>query len=490
MKRQGILVKQVFSMFRSWRKRRARRQYMRSAFENEPLKPKGFKWFEAEVQRLIQSGDSSFDFDEAFYLKANPDVAAAVATGDIPCGYIHFRSFGYREQRLYSNHKLHAQLGLLPQAPRSELFKGKNGFFQEPPARCLADLPVSNDLVIFIPHLKRELFFAGYSAFFDDVSPLQTVFQNINIVVLHEQGDPGIEPSIIASYFPNANVLSVRDMSQIHAKPQLALCFNFQTFHVARKAMGGVSRLVYYCQDSEYGFFPFGDDYLKAQQALKWSRNIIASTWPLAKFLQQEGLIDEANLLITAPRIQRFDLATLAPTKKIFCYFRPEEFNARNLAATIVEALQELGSDLHEYEFYCVGTVETSFSWKIGSNTLYVISKLPKERYFDVISSCDAVVALIYSGHPGVIAMQAAASGIPTVTNTFPNRSKQFLKEMSSNIVPYDPLTDSLAICIREALGMEKNAGSFNAALYGPQSPSDIKSYIQPILESELDVAT
>lgn len=463
---------------------------MRSAFENEPLKPKGFKWFEAEVQRLIQSGESSFDFDEAFYLEANPDVAAAVAAGDIPCGYVHFRSLGYREQRLYSNHELHARLGLLPQAPSSALFKGKNGFFQETPTHCLADLPASNDLIIFIPHLKRELFFAGYSAFFDDVAPLQTMFRCINIVVLHEQGDPGIQPDIIAPYFPNANVLSVSNMSHITMKPQLALCFNFQTFHVARKAMGGVNRLVYYCQDSEYGFFPFGDDYLRAQQALKWSRNIIASTLPLANFLQQEGLIDQANLLITAPRIQKFDLVARAPTKKIFCYFRPEEFNARNLAATIVEALQELGRDLHEYEFYCVGTVETSFSWKIGSNTLYVISKLPKERYFDVISNCDAVVALIYSGHPGVIAMQAAASGVPTVTNTFPNRSKQFLKELSSNIVPYDPFTDSLAVCIREAVGIGRSAGSFNAALYGPQSPPDIRSYIQHILESELEVTT
>jgi len=45
------------------------------------------------------------EFDEEFYLRANPDVAAAVRSGTFASGLAHYRAFGQREKRLTSPRK-------------------------------------------------------------------------------------------------------------------------------------------------------------------------------------------------------------------------------------------------------------------------------------------------------------------------------------------------------------------------------------------------
>jgi len=50
----------------------------------------------AKAPALIEPSD----FDEAFYLAANPDIAAAVAAGDIPSGEWHYQHYGADEGRL------------------------------------------------------------------------------------------------------------------------------------------------------------------------------------------------------------------------------------------------------------------------------------------------------------------------------------------------------------------------------------------------------
>ena len=53
------------------------------------------------------------EFDEAFYLRSNPDVAAAVAAGDIASGRAHFLSWGQREGRIGASTAIAAITGEL-----------------------------------------------------------------------------------------------------------------------------------------------------------------------------------------------------------------------------------------------------------------------------------------------------------------------------------------------------------------------------------------
>jgi hypothetical protein len=129
-----------------------------------------------------------------------------------------------------------------------------------------------------------------------------------------------------------------------------------------------------------------------------------------------------------------------------------------------------------------VGTVATSYSFRRGGNSIFVVQKLKNNDYIGLVSSCDVVVSLIYSAHPGVIAFQTAGSGIPTVTNVFENRSASLLRAISKNFIPYDPLRDDLMTLIEQGLAMPKGERSFNSELYGHQNNQSLEDYFLEIL--------
>jgi hypothetical protein len=52
-----------------------------------------------EIQRMIRTLLIGMDFDEAWYLARNPDIADAVKAGIFKCGKEHFLSDGYFEGR-------------------------------------------------------------------------------------------------------------------------------------------------------------------------------------------------------------------------------------------------------------------------------------------------------------------------------------------------------------------------------------------------------
>nr|WP_038892268.1 glycosyltransferase [Yersinia enterocolitica] len=129
------------------------------------------------------------------------------------------------------------------------------------------------------------------------------------------------------------------------------------------------------------------------------------------------------------------------------------------------------------YEIFLVGTVDTSYSIKIQNTDVTVLSKLPKKEYIDLLASCDVVIALIYSAHPGVIAFQAAASGIPTVTNEFDNRKKDYFLKISNNLIPYNPVVDSLLGKIEDALRLSKGDTRFDYAAYAGLSSTTFEEF-------------
>ena len=92
---------------------------------------------------------------------------------------------------------------------------------------------------------------------------------------------------------------------------------------------------------------------------------------------------------------------------------------------------------------------------------------------------------MIYSAHPGVIAFQAAASGIPTVTNVFENRNALLLRQISQNIVPYDPVRENLLELIEEALNMPKGKKSFNETLYAGPKAQSLDDFVETVLSSK-----
>jgi hypothetical protein len=340
----------------------------------------------------------------------------------------------------------------------------------------LSALPESAEpfLLIFFSHLQEDLFFAGYSEFFKD---FQSIIDNFDRVVLSVECS-SFNPALATRFSDRITVIHESQLSTLECRPSLIVCFNSELFFKARDMFQDLDRTIYYCQDYEAGFAPLGTGYIRSEVAIASSRNIIISTTLLYNFLKDKGLLtDSQHVLITTPKIKPIAVQP-EKNKRLFFYFRPESFQSRNLPEILMEAAEQFCDKYTGYEIFMVGTIDTCYSYRINGNSIFVNSKLAKEEYLKLLASCDVVVSMIYSAHPGVIAFQAAASGIPTVTNVFENRDAALLKSISGNIVPYDPIREKLLDRIELALTLPKGQPSFNKYLYGPNEGLTISSLV------------
>ncbi|WP_070968016.1 hypothetical protein [Vibrio sonorensis] len=444
---------------------------------------KSLEWFFDGVYKLAHNEESPIDFDEKFYLHKNEDVKRAVVNGEQACGYIHFCIHGANEKRqwsyknVYSQSKSEASLGKGLFYPKH--LHGKNNW-KKYTNEALRKENRSNVLVILLPYLRSDLFFAGYTSFFDDISDSFNLFDEVKVYVTN--GAENID--LLTKYGSNINAYNLDDIKLLDKRPSLIYCFDTETFFQSIDIFDDISKTVYYCQDYEAGFSPFGSMYARCQSALYKSKNIVFSTRFLRDFVKEQGLLASKNSHITAPRIDIIDDIDLKKNKRLFFYFRPEAFNTRNMPEDILSSIMDFCEKYSGYELFLVGTVDTDYSYSVNNNRINVISKLPKEEYISLIKTCDVVVSLIYSAHPGVIAYQTAASGIPTVTNSFANRTEKELRHISENIVTYDPIKDELIERLEEALQKKKGEMSFNYQKYsGIISDSSLKDFNHKIIK-------
>ena len=446
-----------------------------SAYRDMPLDV-----FGQEVRKLAADNYGAIDFDDHFYLNANPNVKRAVQAGDYLCGYIHYCLHGQNEPRLWSTRHISREFGVQPQAGQG-LFEPTN--FQAlatyGPDLSALPLAVKPTLLVLLPNLQQDLFFAGYSGFFADMKSIFPMFAHIMVVVV----SPEFEPELAQRLDPRIEVLHLSKLGKLSEKPSVIVNYDAETFHIARGIFNVLDRTIYYCQDFEAGFYPFGTYYVRAEQAVAHSQNIVLSTRLLRDFLARRDLLSGANIRVTAPLIKALKVEPIRK-KRLFFYFRPERFNTRNMPELVMATVEAFCRKHIDYEIFLCGAVKTSYSIKVHGTDVSVLSKLPKEKYEALLASCDAVVALIYSAHPGVIAFQAAASGIPTVTNTFETRDATVLRAISKNIVPFDPVRDDLLDKLEDALRMPKGQPSFHAEFYEGRSPESFLQYVTGVMQA------
>ena len=459
-----------------WRidRKQFREAHNRSSYLEMP-----FKHFIREVMSLTQKKQGEIDFDELFYLSANSDVEQAVASGSCLYGYIHFCMYGQYDNRPWSTRYLERVSGLAPNMP-----KGLAAPVNSAPLKIygpdLSNLQRGDEslLFIFLPHLQDNLFFAGYSGFFNDLSKIFDQFSRIVVLVLASE----VNPQLAKRYCNRIEVIAESDLMQIQKRPDIVFCFNSDTFYMAKNIFGNLDRTIYYCQDFEAGFYPYGTQFARAEGAVAQSHNIVLSTLLLKEFMEERKLLSAPRVFVTSPSIEILDVEP-EKTKKIMFYFRPEVFNTRNMPELIMSVIEPFCLKHQGYEIFLVGSVDTSYSRKVYGTDVVILSKLPKEQYNSLLKSCDVVVAFIYSAHPGVIAFQAAASGIPTVTNIFEGRDAECLKSISENIVPFDPVRENLLDNIELALNMSKGKKSFNKARYEGASNQSFSQYVANIMQ-------
>lgn len=440
----------------------AERLYFLKIHSQSPYRTWPFDKFYNQLKQHIAKMNSEIDFDEDFYLNVNLDVKHFINIGAVECGFIHYCLNGKSENRIWSNNRLTGKFKLQPHYPVGR-FKPVN--IQKKHDYKVQQLLLPDSpgpfLLILTGELQKDLFFAGYKTFFDDFITVFQKFEKI-VVAVNQQH---FEPELITHYSDRIEVIHQSQLPDLKNTPDVIISYNHHETLKAFSLFGKPERVVYYCQEYESGFYPYGTNFIEAERALVKTHNLIISTVLFKNFLEDKRLIMAKNVFITSPVIEALDVLP-GKSKKLFFYFRPENFHSRNIPEIIWEAVNEFCNRHTGYELYLAGTIETRFSFEINNNEVYVLSKLSKEDYFNLLKSCDLAVAFIWSAHPGVIAFQAAASGIPTITNIFDNRNANVLQRISDNILPFDPVSENLCAKIEEALGMEKGIKNFNKDVY------------------------
>jgi hypothetical protein len=460
-RRNYFLFKNLF--INSALKKVDKRAYYRKIFIKSPYSDLDFEGFINQMELHIAGKESSIDFDEEFYLKANKDIAKLVSLGLLDSGFTHFCLSGKNENRIWSNKLIKTKFQLTPNFPEG-FFSPTNIKPKQNYPPILKKLEKSKEpfLLILFAHLQSDLFYAGYTAFFRDFLPVFEQFSKITISVESNV----YEPKLAKQYYSKIEVVNQNQLYNLKTRPDVILCFSNQLFTKASKLFSELDKTVYYCQEYEAGFFPYGSEFIEAEKAIANSKNIIISTVLLKNFIEKKNLLNDKRIYVTSPKIEQIDIKS-GKWNKLFFYFRPEYFHARNIPEILWETVHEFCQKHKGYEIYMVGSIETRFSFEINGNPVFVLNKLPTEQYNELIATCDVVIAMIYSAHPGVIAFQTAASGIPTVTNIFESRDQNILKQISENFVPYNPVKDSLLEKIELALSLPKGIKSFDQELYG-----------------------
>jgi hypothetical protein len=390
------------------------------------------------------------DFDDDFYLAAHADVAEAVSRGDFSSGYEHFHIHGEGEHRIWSN-----KTGLVAFDRRARMGSGiyfpetmRDFYARRAWKPTLSGRRAYGQLLILVPHLRTELFYAGYSSFFAECAAVAEDFSDVMVVCVDDQ----IAPGILDSYLPEARVVGAHELGgEPLDEPDLVISFDANTTLIACDDLGLRARTIYYCQDFEAGFHPYGLAYTRALRALHVCDYLVVSTPQLREFLDARGLLTAREVCVTVPQVKKLSPRPTVP-RRIFVYFRPEYFNTRNMADYLLPEILQFCDTHTGYEFFLVGTVATDLAFTYEGNSIVVLSKLNFDDYEEIVMSSEVAISMIYSAHPGVVAYQTALSGIPTITNVFDNRSAEEVRRLSPNLIPLDVERDSFVDVFERAL--------------------------------------
>jgi len=393
---------------------------------------------------MVRRKPGFFDFDERFYIRMYPDVKIAKRRFSTT-GFIHWLRSGNAEGRVWSFVKP-LILGVRPSVGKG-IFRPKalvqHAFRDSFRPDGLESRP--HTLLVLIPDLKANLLFAGYTSFLKDISLIQSHFNEILFVV----SNPDFEESVLPDSL-RATVITKTRFEHNPIDPKLVIAFDAKTNLYAIENLGIGEKTIYYCQDLEAGFHPFGSLYIWSLRSLYKSQHLVVSTKELLNEFLQNSLLSTSSIHVTYPTVESFPIEK-SPERQVFAYFRPESFNSRNLAEHIWNATIEFCKIRTGWTFLLVGTHGTNFEMTLGGNHIVVSSKLIKEDYRSQLAKSWLALSFIYSSHPGVLAFETSFSGIKTVTNTFGLRSKEYFSSVNDNLIGVDLIKeDLLEVLLRE----------------------------------------
>lgn len=333
---------------------------------------------------------------------------------------------------------------------------------------------------LLIPTVDLKYFFGGYITKFNLARHLAEAGFKVRIVIVD-----------YCEYLPSLwrqQLQAVQGLERLFDFVELAYAFERQrplevsaddafiattwwTAHIAHKAARDLKkpRFLYLIQEYEPFTFPMGTFAAVAKQTYDFPHYAIFSTEFLRDYFRQSQLgvfarckqtgdrdsISFQNSITSVGKIGVEDIANRSPKKLLF-YARPEAHAARNMFEMAVLALSqaiESGYFTGEWEFYGIGTVETSGRIRLtDSVSMQLLPRQSQDTYRNVLLAHDLGLSLMYTPHPSLVPIEMASAGMLVVTNTYANKTKDKLSAISPNIIAVEPTVEGVELGLKEAV--------------------------------------
>lgn len=256
---------------------------------------------------------------------------------------------------------------------------------------------------------------------------------------------------------------------------------------------------LYLVQDYEPGFFPHNSHYAFALDTYKMKSKKLFSTKTLMEFFTLNNVISkqETNFYFcNAASVFKHDNHSI--TKKLqrkekICvlYARPDV--GRNMfflaALALIEAYKTIFSTSeYTWKFYGMGIGDVTI-FLDEETTMTQLPRMSLQDYKNFIGDIDICLTLMATPHPSMIPMDIAGSGGIVVTNLMHNRTQEFYKEISGNIIAVEPSRDKIVNGLKEAIERLSNPQLLkdNIKINYPTSweetwNDDVKKYLHSVL--------
>lgn len=333
---------------------------------------------------------------------------------------------------------------------------------------------------LLIPTINFDYFFGGYITKLNLARCLADSGYKVRIVIVdHCDFAPLLWRRQINDYqglgelFDQVETAYAHDRSlPLEVSPaDVFIATTWWTAHIAHQATTelGEKRFIYLIQEYEPFTFPMGTLASLAMQSYSFPHYGIFSTELLRDYFrrQQVGLFaDDSEAAerrslsfqntITDVGVIKSEQLAERKIKKLLLYARPEAHAARNMFELALLSLAraiESGYFGADWEFYGVGTINKSARIKLTADThLELLPRQSPDVYRELLRSHDLGLSFMYTPHPSLVPIEMASAGMIVVTNTYANKTREKLSEISSNIIAVEPTIESISLGMKEAV--------------------------------------
>jgi GT2 family glycosyltransferase len=332
---------------------------------------------------------------------------------------------------------------------------------------------------LLVPTINLMYVFGGYITKFNLARHLAENGYNVRIIIVDRcDYNPESWRQQLHAYAGLENFIDVVELAYMFDrskslevnKDDAFIATTWWTAHIAHRAVKdlGKERFLYLIQEYEPLTFPMGTFAALADQTYRFPHYAVFSAELLRDYFRRNAMgvfargneigdqdsISFRNTITSVGPLSVEDIVNRTPKKLLF-YSRPEAHAARNMFEMALLALSQAIKSRYfegDWEFHGIGTVETSSNIRLADGvSMQVLPRQPQDAYREVLRAHDLGLSLMYTPHPSLVPIEMASAGMLVVTNTYANKTREALRDISSNIIAVPPTIEDVSLGLREA---------------------------------------